>query len=345
VFTLDDFDYDLPQHCIAQQPNANGADDRLMLVQKNRNAHLKFANFFDQLQPNDVVVINNSRVIKARLFAKKPTGGRVEVMIDQIISDTKAKCLLRASKSLRVGDIISIDNIPIAITAKADNLYTVESNQLAWYKLCELYGAMPLPPYIKRKANHSDEHNYQTVYAQNLGSVAAPTAGLHFQAGFRDSIKAKGAQVAEVTLYVGSGTFSPIRTKHYQQHQMHTEQYCADAANCQIINNCRKKGGRLIAVGTTSLRTIESLQTDANDNILPNSGQTQLFIYPGFQFRLVDLLLTNFHLPKSTLLLLVAAFSSRQIIMSAYAEAIAKNYRFFSYGDAMLLNRSLYQSH
>ena len=350
MHSLDDFDYKLPEHLIAQYPRENRGQDKLMVVNKSKISHHQFQDFYSFLNKNDVVVINNTKVINARLTAKKSTGGRVEVFVDKVLADGRARVFLKSSKRCKVGDTLTVGNdTTLTIIDKAEQMFYLTS-EVDWQQLCDQQGKIPLPPYVKRDANTIIDSRYQTVYATHLdathldathldathqGSVAAPTAGLHFDENFRQQIAAKNAKTAELTLEIGSGTFAPIRQQNYLEHKMHKERFHIDSANCDVINDCRSKGGRVIATGTTTLRALESMQSD--NKLEPTTTATDIFIYPGFKFKVVDVLLTNFHLPKSSLMLLVAAFAGKDTIFNGYQQAIEHNYRFFSYGDAMLL--------
>ena len=339
---LEDFDFKLPENLIAQLPRDNRGEDRLMVVGRDSVSHSSMAGFFQKLQQNDVVVINNSKVIKARLFGKRISGGRVEIMIDKINSATEARVLLRSSKTLKIAEKIYLStDVAVTILAKKGQYYVLHS-PISWLQLCDSWGQLPLPPYIKREPIPSIDSRYQTVYASVPGSVAAPTAGLHFDLDFRDKIADAGAYLAELTLNIGSGTFAPIRSTKIADHKMHSESFVLTQQSCDIINRCRLRGGRVIAVGTTSLRVLESIACNADGMFSPSVAETDIFIYPGYKFKMVDALLTNFHLPKSTLLLLVSAYAGRKRILNAYKEAVKERYYFFSYGDAMFLDHSLY---
>ena len=361
---LDYYDYCLPDNLIANMPTNNRTDSRLMQVSKKSCdiEHHKFADLIKLINPNDLLILNESKVIPARLFGIKRTGGKIEVLIERINSDNSILAQVKSSKSLKPGQFIYIEqNLSATEDIDYDNcefVLEVLSKDGMFYKLdlannlnksknihdlLDKYGHMPLPPYIKRADQAFDKTRYQTVYAKNLGSVAAPTAGLHFDEKLISNLKDKGVNFAKVTLHVGAGTFSPVRTDDITMHKMHSEWVECDQDVCDKIKETKLNGGRVIAVGTTSIRVLESAfrfkQNSQNQvsEIKPFNGNTDIFIYPGFEFKIVDALITNFHLPKSSLLMLVSAFSSCEIIKKAYTEAIAKGYRFFSYGDAMFL--------
>ncbi len=351
---LTDFDYTLPEELIAKHATIDRSSSRLLVPDFNTNdsyANKTFADIIDYLNAGDLLVLNNSKVIKARLFGNKPSGGRVEVMVERIVNATSLIAHVRSNKSIAIGmQIILPDELSLTVSAKLDGLFelTINSenansnnnsatkNDFDFYTYLEQYGNLPLPPYINRVATQHDDSRYQTVYAEDLGSVAAPTAGLHFSEDLLDKIRQKGVQIAFVTLHVGSGTFKPVSVENIHEHKMHSELYHISDETIQQIAKCKANGGKLIAVGTTSLRTLESI---AKNNFKAGFGETDIFITPGFEFKLVDKLITNFHLPKSTLLMLVSAFSGMNEIRQLYQYAITNKYRFFSYGDAMLLSK------
>lgn len=337
----DDFDFSLPNELIAQFPLSNRTDSRLLYVSSNppylRDA--TFKNLPVYLKQGDVIVLNNTRVIKARLSGYKSTGGKVEVMIERILDTHRARALIRASHAPTIGSTLLLEGkMTVQVKAREQDIYTLYfTHPLPLIELLEQHGHTPLPPYIERTATTIDENRYQTVFAQESGAVAAPTAGLHFDETILKTLQALGVTIAWVTLHVGAGTFQPVRAENIEQHIMHTEQYHIPAATVEIIQTCKAKGGNVLAVGTTSLRALEASALAGNGMLTAGSNETNLFITPGFQFRVVDRLLTNFHLPRSTLLMLVSAFAGMETIREAYQHAIDQRYRFFSYGDAMLI--------
>ncbi len=340
-FFLSDFNFDLPKELIAQVPAPIRSASRLLRVSGTACAHHEFASLAQLLSPGDLLVINDTRVIKARLFGTKPTGGTVEALVERIVSDSEALVLLRASKTPREGSRI---NFPAGATAtvmgRAGDFFRLKFDRIANIATyLEKEGHLPLPPYITHADGALDAERYQTVYARQPGAVAAPTAGLHFDEPLLARIRDHGVLVETVTLHVGAGTFQPVRTESLEEHRMHAERYAIPIATAAAVERARASGARVIAVGTTSLRALESA-ADGEGRIAPGEGETRLFITPGYQFRIVDRLVTNFHLPRSTLLMLVAAFAGVETIRRAYALAIKERYRFFSYGDAMLLDRT-----
>jgi len=342
---LSDFHYQLPPELIARYPQPQRSASRLLYLDGESGAtrHLVFPDLLQFLTPDDLLVFNNTRVIPARLLGHKTTGGRVELLIERVVGEQEAITQIRASKMLRPGGKIVIgDEVELTVIGREGQFYRITAEQ-SIHGLLQQYGHMPLPPYIDRDDEACDWERYQTVYAQAPGAVAAPTAGLHFDGPLLAQIGSKGVATAEVTLHVGAGTFQPVRVSRIEQHQMHAEWVEVDAAVCEQVRATRARGGRVIAVGTTSVRSLESAAMAAagsGDMIAPYCGDTKIFIYPGYQFRCVDMLITNFHLPESTLLMLVSAFAGREQIFKAYREAIDKKYRFFSYGDAMLLSKA-----
>jgi len=337
--TLNDFDYSLPANLIAQFPTQQRAESRLLIIPDNHNAviHASFPAFLNHVHSGDLVIFNDTRVINARLFGKKITGGKIECLIERVLNDHQALAHIKASIAPKIGTDIILENIVHAkIIARQDVFFILEfSNKESLWELLEKYGHLPLPPYITRNVKREDLERYQTIYAKNPGAVAAPTAGLHFDDALFAALKNKNVETGFVTLHVGAGTFQPVRVDHIADHVMHSEYVTVSATLCDHIRETRARGNRIIAIGTTVVRALESAALSGE--IAPFSGETNIFITPGFQFRVVDLLLTNFHLPKSTLLMLVCAFAGFDRIMHAYREAVAEKYRFFSYGDAMLL--------
>lgn len=346
--TLDEFTFDLPEHLIAQLPTKERSESRLMQVCKHSAdvKHLSFKDIVSLLKPNDLLVRNNVKVIKARLFGHKKSGGKLEFLIERVLSDRQILSQIKASKAPKVNDSVFVrdekteQTFEFLVLGKNLGFYRLELSDafpITLEDLIERCGHLPLPPYIQREDNDFDAQRYQTVYAQKLGAVAAPTAGLHFDERLFEAIQAKGVEIADITLYVGSGTFQPVRVDDIKDHHMHSERYEISDNLVKKIESCREKGGRIVALGTTSLRALES--ASQLGKIQSMQGETDIFIYPGYQFLCVDALITNFHLPKSTLLMLVSAFAGKEKIMQAYQEAIKESYRFFSYGDAMFLER------
>lgn len=336
-----DFDFELPSELIAQHPLAERSASRLLKLDKTTGqvSDQQFTDILDELSPGDLLVFNNTKVIPARLFAKKPTGGQIEVFIERLLNSQQAKVLLKANKSVKLGTPIEFDGVPhLMVSAKQGMFYLVETvGDLTLSELMDRCGHMPLPPYINRDADEQDNSRYQTVYAdeQQAGAVAAPTAGLHFDEALLSQITAKGVNTAFVTLHVGAGTFQPVKVDDLTKHQMHKEWLSVDQTVCDLVRRTKANGNRVIAVGTTAVRSLESAA--ANGSIEPFEGDTQIFIYPGYEFQCVDALITNFHLPESTLVMLVSALAGRERILNAYQHAVNRKYRFFSYGDAMLI--------
>jgi S-adenosylmethionine:tRNA ribosyltransferase-isomerase len=334
-----DFNFDLPAELIAQYPLPNRGDSRL-LVYKAKHAsheHHFFHQLADFLDPGDLLVMNNSKVIPARLYGNKASGGKVELLVERILTDDTFLAHIKASKSPKAGTIIHLDaGWQIEILEKLDDLYHCKINGDADEMLHHI-GHMPLPPYITRTDEVTDLDRYQTIYAAHKGSVAAPTAGLHFDASVIKTLQAKGINLAYTTLHVGAGTFRPVRCENILDHKMHNERFSVSDELCQAVKKTKEKGYRVIAVGTTALRSLESAASDGS--LKACDRETDIFIYPGYQFRVCDGLITNFHLPESTLLMLVSAFIGYDEAMALYRTAIKEGYRFFSYGDTSLLLR------
>jgi len=333
MMELKEFAYDLPEALIAQKPLAKRDQSQLLIIhRKSRQFNFDiFSNVGDYLPKKSLIVFNNSKVIPARLYGRKKSGtGKVEIFLLKALSDYTYEVLMRPMKRLKDGDEIEIENSTLvaAIVDKDKKIVRFNRKQLNLEKI----GHMPLPPYIKRSATSEDKIDYQTVYAKKKGSVAAPTAGLHFTKSLISKLQSQEHQTAEVTLHVNYATFKPVEEEYIENHQMHFEDYSLSRDSFKMIKDQKKKNQKIVAVGTTSCRVLESLARSKN-----LSGSTNLFIYPGYQFQYVDTLITNFHLPYSTLLMLVSAFSSRDLIFKAYEEAKNRNFRFFSYGDAMLI--------
>ncbi|UNG17529.1 tRNA preQ1(34) S-adenosylmethionine ribosyltransferase-isomerase QueA [Stutzerimonas zhaodongensis] len=334
------FSFDLPDSLIARHPLAERRASRLLTLDGPTGSlgHHGFVELLDYLRPGDLMVFNNTRVIPARLFGQKDTGGKVEVLIERVLDGRRVLAHIRSSKSPKAGARIHIEGGGEAVMlARQDTLFELEFEEDV-LALLERVGHMPLPPYIDRPDDVADRERYQTVYAQRAGAVAAPTAGLHFDTELLAALRDKGVESAFVTLHVGAGTFQPVRVERIEEHHMHREWLEVDQGVVDAVAACHARGGRVVAVGTTSVRSLESA---ARDGVLkPFSGDTDIFLYPGKPFHVVDALVTNFHLPESTLLMLVSAFAGYPETMAAYAEAIAKGYRFFSYGDAMFITRN-----
>jgi len=339
---LIDFDYVLPTDLIAQFPQNIRSASRLLHVDHNgKYADRSFVELTELLKPNDLLVFNDTRVIKARLYGKKATGGAVEVLIERVTGMHTALAHVKASKSPPVGTALTLaDAVSVHVTGRSDDLYDLSFEQPVLDAL-DQYGEVPLPPYIKHSADDSDAQRYQTVYAKVPGAVAAPTAGLHFDEHVLTLLQARGVQSCFVTLHVGAGTFQPVRDNDLSKHIMHSEWYTLPPETVQAVAKARQQGGRVIAVGTTSVRALESSAKAHNGQLTACSGDTQLFIQPGFSWQVVDAMVTNFHLPQSTLLMLVSAFIGLDTMKAAYAHAIQERYRFFSYGDAMFLEKGL----
>jgi len=336
--TLDDFDYPLPPERIAQQPLADRSASRLLLLDGDRLEDRLFRDLPELVEPGDLLVFNDTRVIHARLHGhKRDTGGRVEVLVERAVGTHEALAQVRASKSPGAGAVLRLaDAFDVTVLGRVGEFFHLrfpDGEDL--FALLERHGKLPLPPYIERAADDTDESRYQTVYARAPGSVAAPTAGLHFDEALLARLRERGAGIAYITLHVGAGTFQPVRTHNVLEHHMHRERYVIPADTVEAIARARAAGRRVIAVGTTSLRALEGAAQDGP--LAAGSGETALFILPGFRFQVVDALVTNFHLPKSTLLMLVSALAGMEPIRRAYAHAVAHEYRFFSYGDAMFI--------
>ncbi len=343
---LSDFYFDLPESLIAKYPTPDRAASRLLSLNGTNGEirHGVFSDILDNVQPNDLLVFNNTRVIPARLLGQKSTGGKVEVLIERILDDHRALAHVRSSKSPKPGAQLTLENaVNVTMLARHDALFELRfDHEETVLSLLESYGHMPLPPYIDRPDEDSDKERYQTVYNEKPGAVAAPTAGLHFTDEILKSIQDKGAQLAFVTLHVGAGTFQPVKVDNVLEHQMHSEFAEVSQDVIDAIHQTRERGGRVIAVGTTSVRSLESAAKAASDAGQPLGAycdDTDIFIYPGYEFQLVDAMVTNFHLPESTLIMLISAFAGQDNIMKAYQAAIDESYRFFSYGDAMFITR------
>ena len=334
-----DFHYHLPPGLIAQRPLAERSAARLLTLEGITGALADRAvrDLVDLVEPGDLLVMNDTRVVPARLYAQKDTGGRAELLIERLLSPTQALAHIRASKAPKPGARLHLGDHSLRVLEKSPlGIYTVETvDGTSLTSLLETHGHVPLPPYITRADDAADRERYQTVFARQPGAVAAPTAGLHFDAALLAALTARGVQQTFVTLHVGAGTFQPVRTADIESHQMHAEWLTVSAETVAAVAATRQRGGRVIAIGTTSVRALETAASSGN--LVPYAGDTRLFITPGYQFQVVDCLLTNFHLPESTLLMLVATLGGYAPVMAAYRHAVAAQYRFFSYGDAMWL--------
>ena len=336
-----DFVYDLPEELIAQTPMARRDGSRLLLLQKESGEveHRHFYDLADYLHPGDCLVLNNSRVIPARLFGTRPTGGAVEVVLLRDLGENRWECLSRPGKKMRPGTEVTFGEnhelTGVVEEVKEDGNRVIRFTYRGIFlEILEKLGHMPLPPYIKEQLD--DPERYQTVYSKEPGSAAAPTAGLHFTNELLDRIRAMGVEVCFVTLHVGLGTFRPVKAENIEEHEMHSEYCTIPAETAETITRTRERGGRVIAVGTTSCRTLESFAGE-DGSIAASGGWTNIFIYPGYRFKCIDALVTNFHLPGSTLVMLVSALAGRENILNAYNEAVRERYRFFSFGDAMFI--------
>lgn len=336
---LTDFDYHLPDELIAQHPPEDRGGSRLLHVAGKTLSDKVFPDLLELVSAGDVLVFNDTKVIKARLFGEKESGGKVEALIERVLDMHSALAHVRASKSPKPGSyLVFAGKWRARMVERVGELFLLrfvaEENV---FSILEQSGSLPLPPYIERAAGSDDDDRYQTVYAKELGAVAAPTAGLHFTEDTLQRLQDKGVKLAYVTLHVGAGTFQPVRVERIEEHKMHSEVYDIPEATCELIRQAKQAGNRVIAVGTTSMRALESAAQSGE--LATGHGETDIFITPGYRFRVVDRLLTNFHLPKSTLLMLVSAFAGYDEIRQAYQHAVQNKYRFFSYGDAMLLEK------
>ena len=341
IMHISDFDYDFEESLIAMYPLKERSASRLLCLDANTQQmiHCQFKEIVDRLLPGDLLVFNDTKVIPARLYAKKLTGGQVELLVTEIVDTYHAKVWLRSSKPVKIGATLFFDHETVAevLNKQGDEFLLRFDRVESVAAMLEAVGHMPLPPYIHRPDEALDYKRYQTVYAKQLGAVAAPTAGLHFDEPLLQTLAEKGVQSAYVTLHVGVGTFQPVRVDQIELHQMHEESIEVCAFTCQKIAETKARGGQVVAVGTTSVRSLE--MAACTGSLQPFSGRSSLFIYPGFQFQVVDALITNLHLPRSTLLMLVCAFAGRETVLAAYREAVQRRYRFFSYGDAMFMTR------
>lgn len=341
---LSEFSYELPDELIAVNPSPERSQSRLLSLDISSGSlgHGHFSDLPGFLRPGDLLVFNNTRVIPARLFGRKPTGGAVEVLIERLLEGNRVLCQMRTNKPVKPGVPLlfprSGERAPFEaqlLGREADFFVLQFDPELDLDVVLEEIGHVPLPPYIRREDELADQERYQTVYAKEKGAVAAPTAGLHFDEGLLATLRAQGVELAFLTLHVGAGTFQPVRVENILEHRMHSEQVVIGADVAEQVNACKARGGRVIAVGTTSVRSLESAASEGK--LHPMRGPTDIFIYPGYEFQIVDAMITNFHLSESTLLLLVSAFAGKEMLLGAYQTAIDMRYRFFSYGDAMLL--------
>ncbi|MCG7498585.1 tRNA preQ1(34) S-adenosylmethionine ribosyltransferase-isomerase QueA [Vibrio sp. Of7-15] len=345
---VSDFHFDLPDELIARYPQAERTASRLLKLDGNTGQvnHGHFKDVLDLVEPGDLLVFNNTRVIPARVFGRKASGGKLEVLVERVLDEHSILAHVRASKSPKPGNELLLgenDDYEAEMVARHDALFEIRfKGDKPVLDILNDIGHMPLPPYIDRPDEDADKERYQTVYNQKPGAVAAPTAGLHFDNELMDQIKAKGVEFAYVTLHVGAGTFQPVRVDDINDHHMHSEYVEVSQEVVDAINATKARGGRVIAVGTTSVRSLESAAQHAlqeNTEFAPFFGDTEIFIYPGYEYQLVDALITNFHLPESTLIMLVSAFAGYDNVMAAYEQAVSNQYRFFSYGDAMFITK------
>ncbi len=336
----DEFDFVLPERLIAQHPPEQRGASCLLYAHDGMLEDRRFAELLELVRADDVLVLNDTRVIKARLYGSRETGGKVEVLVERVLDEHEVLAQVRASHAPKAGNFLQLaDALPVEVLGREGEFFRlrfVSGEDVL--DLLDRYGQMPLPPYITHAADDEDEQRYQTVFASAAGAVAAPTAGLHFDEAMLQALRDKGVRIACVTLHVGAGTFQPVRAERIQEHAMHSERYEIPQATVTAIAQARAAGGRVVAVGTTSLRALESAAI--RGELVAGKGETQIFITPGFRFKVVDVLLTNFHLPRSTLLMLVCAFGGMSNMLAAYRHAVEKEYRFFSYGDAMLIERN-----
>ena len=335
----DEFDFVLPECLIAQHPPEQRGASRLLYAHDGALEDCRFADLLRLVKQNDVLVLNDTRVIKARLFGSKDSGGKIEVLVERVLNEHEVLAQVRASKSPKAGSrLLLADALAVEVLGRQGEFFLLRfAGDEPVLALLERFGRLPLPPYITHAADMEDEQRYQTVFARAAGAVAAPTAGLHFDETMLQAMRDKEVQIAYVTLHVGAGTFQPVRAEHIHEHAMHSEYYVIPQATVEAIARASAAGGRVIAVGTTSLRALESAAQSGE--LQAGSGETNIFITPGYRFRVVEMLLTNFHLPRSTLLMLVCAFGGMERMLAAYRHAVENEYRFFSYGDTMLIER------
>ena len=343
---LSDFSFTLPEHLIAKYPTPDRTASRLLHLNGTTGDvhHKQFQQMLDLVEPGDLLVFNNTRVIPARLLGQKASGGKVEVLIERIVDDNNALAHVRASKAPKPGtDLLLEGAVSVTVTGRQDALFELRFNGDATVlEQLEQYGHMPLPPYIDRPDEQADKERYQTVYNQAPGAVAAPTAGLHFDDALLERLQQKGVKLAYVTLHVGAGTFQPVRVDNILEHKMHSEFAIVPEDVVNAVRATKAAGKRVIAVGTTSVRSLESsaLEASKDEVLVPYQSDTDIFIYPGFEFKVVDAMFTNFHLPESTLIMLISAFAGKDNVLHAYEQAIEQEYRFYSYGDSMFIEKA-----
>jgi S-adenosylmethionine:tRNA ribosyltransferase-isomerase len=331
------FHFELPSNLIAQYPTVERHDSRLLLLTDTGIEHQQFTDFIKLINPGDLLVFNNTKVIPARIFGQKSSGGKVEILVERLLDNQRCLAHIRASKAPKAGAVLDLEGgLQVEVVGRQKTLFELRNlSEGDFLDLLDKHGHMPLPPYIERADEQPDQERYQTVYAKHKGAVAAPTAGLHFDEAMLDALQAKGVEFAFVTLHVGAGTFQPVRVDDISQHDMHAEYINVTEDVCAKVKATQQRGKRVIAIGTTSVRCLETAASDGE--IKPYQGDTRIFIYPGYDFKCVDAMLTNFHLPESTLIMLISAFAGIDEIKQAYQAAIDGQYRFFSYGDAMFI--------
>lgn len=335
---LNDFHFELPEHLIAQEPLSQRSASRLLVQSGAHVEHRQISDLPKLLQPGDHLVFNDTKVIPARMFGQKRTGGKLELLLERVVGTHEIQTKIRASKALKIGGEFLIGDVCAHVIGRSDDLFHVRVDLPAGLSMDAFiaeHGQLPLPPYIDRAPDEADQERYQTVYADKLGAVAAPTAGLHFDAALFDALAREGITHSFITLHVGAGTFMPVRVDDIAQHKMHPERVEVSSQTVAEISRAKSAGGRIVAVGTTSVRSLEAASTSGE--LRAYNDETRLFITPGSRFNVIDAMITNFHLPESTLLMLVSAFGGYQYTMAAYAAAVEAQYRFFSYGDAMLI--------
>ena len=335
---LSAYDYKLPSGLIAQYPSKARGEDRLLSLRNSSLSHLQFKDISDLLNPGDLLILNNTKVIRARLQGQKDSGGACEIIVERVTEDNEALCLVRASKPIKDGSSINVQGQKITSKGREGQFYKLIF-PIPVLGFLDVHGEIPIPTYLGRSQEEIDFSRYQTIYSKTPGAVAAPTAGLHITHDLLEKLGLTGVQVAEITLHVGVGTFQPIRSKNIEDHRMHSEKYEISEATSSLILETKARGAKVVAVGTTVVRALESAAQNSNAQELATSGETELFIKPGFEFKIVDSLITNFHLPKSTLLLMICAFAGYERVMNAYRVAVENDYRFYSYGDAMWLEK------
>jgi S-adenosylmethionine:tRNA ribosyltransferase-isomerase len=331
------FHFELPSNLIAQYPTVERHDSRLLLLTDTGIEHQQFTDFIKLINPGDLLVFNNTKVIPARIFGQKSSGGKVEILVERLLDNQRCLAHIRASKAPKAGAVLDLEGgLQVEVVGRQKTLFELRNlSEGDFLDLLDKHGHMPLPPYIERADEQPDQERYQTVYAKHKGAVAAPPAGLHFDEAMLDALQAKGVEFAFVTLHVGAGTFQPVRVDDISQHDMHAEYINVTEDVCAKVKATQQRGKRVIAIGTTSVRCLETAASDGE--IKPYQGDTRIFIYPGYDFKCVDAMLTNFHLPESTLIMLISAFAGIDEIKQAYQAAIDGQYRFFSYGDAMFI--------